>query len=372
MFFAEKLDFINQLRKTDGCPLAGDLAERCFPSLTSDDVANDDSWLETPILVPSNAQRCNFLSAIMPMLALKLNVPLFTWWQPMAGDLSAMSVEDLNLIRSHSPGLKAYFACGAPALIAENINHFHRLANGTHGSYHSLVLDDDAPQSDFDLVERAVAGSINHLSQPPLFENIAVVVDESLARSWPRENCISITEIEPEVLVPGAPVKFRVVIPIRMAWKTKMSDVNGLPGRKSVAFRPSGVMPMAVLTYHKVQSLTLPKVIMHLRRPPAGLAHLLTLPAVYVGSTRTRLASGDRRLGPAGGLHDLHLQKMTHDPILGVWMSAYTSTVGGSFEASAIDRASVVRLGKIAPKKPAAANKKKAAAVLAAATARDS
>ena len=53
-------------------------------------------------------------------------------------------------------------------------------------------------------------------------------------------------------------------------------------------------------------------------------------------------------------------------------MSAYTSTVGGSFEASAIDRASVVRLGKIAPKKPAAANKKKAAAVLAAATARDS
>ena len=107
---------------------------------------------------------------------------------------------------------------------------------------------------------------------------------------------------------------------------------------------------------------------MHLRRPPAGLAHLLTLPAVYVGSTRTRLASGDRRLGPAGGLHDLHLQKMTHDPLLGVWMSAYTSTVGGSFEASAIDRASVVRLGKIAPKKPTAANKKKTAAALAAAT----
>ena len=123
-------------------------------------------------------------------MALKLNVPLFTWWQPTAGNLSAMSVEDLNLIRSHFPGLKAYFACGAPALIAENINHFHRLANGTHGSHHSLVLNDDAPQSDFDKVARAVAGSLNHLSQPPLFENVAVVVIESLARSWPRKNRI--------------------------------------------------------------------------------------------------------------------------------------------------------------------------------------
>ena len=84
------------------------------------------------------------------------------------------------------------------------------------------------------------------------------------------------------------------------------------------------------------------------------------------------MASGVRRVGPAGGLHDLHLQKMTHDPILGVWLSVYTSTDGGYFEASAIDRASVVRLEKIAPKKPAAADKKKAAAVLAAATARDS
>ena len=91
----------------------------------------------------------------------------------------------------------------------------------------------------------------------------------------------------------------------------------------AIASKPSSVMPMAALTYHKVQSLTLSKVILHLKRPPAGLAHLLTLPAVYVSFTRTRLASGDRHgsLGPAGGTHDLHrLQKPTHDPILGVWL----------------------------------------------------
>ena len=45
------------------------------------------------------------------------------------GDLSSMSVEDITLVRNHTPGLMFYFVEGAPGLIAENINHFHRLAN---------------------------------------------------------------------------------------------------------------------------------------------------------------------------------------------------------------------------------------------------
>ena len=75
-----------------------------------------------------------------------MDVPLFTWWQPLVGDLFSMSAEDITLIRNHFPGLMSYFAEGAPGLIAENINHFHRLANGTHCAYHLLVLEDDAPQ----------------------------------------------------------------------------------------------------------------------------------------------------------------------------------------------------------------------------------
>ena len=74
--------------------------------------------------MPSNAHICNFLSAIMPMLAVKMDVPLFTWWQPLVGDLFSMSAEDITLIRNHFPGLMSNFAEGAPGLIAENITIF--------------------------------------------------------------------------------------------------------------------------------------------------------------------------------------------------------------------------------------------------------
>ena len=91
-----------------------------------------------------------------------------------------------------------------------------------------------------------------------------MIVNASVACSWPRKNCIPISQIASE---DNANIKSRFVSLIRMSCKTSLSDVNGLSGRKYIDFKPSVVMPMAVLIYHKLQSLSLPKVVLHLRRP---------------------------------------------------------------------------------------------------------
>ena len=338
-------------------------------TLSTEDVLNDPSWCEAPLIVTSNLERhYQNLPRIITYAQIN-NLPVLTWKLPLNGEIAAqLEIEQLNLLYEQNKCLHGYFVKNAPAYITDNTDPNKGLANGTPCFLHSLCFDTDFdPQLQLEidsaspgtLIEIPVPVSVNvrvpsldseHWCSNPnlneayleIIENCAFDVKlnrtETIITDVRAKDIITsrntrnirvgsdISIIQNGTTVRGEVIKIRnhVVIPQFLQPDRKPLKLQTSSGQLSIYYSNHTLELGFAITFHKVQGRTMQKLILDINYRP-GKNHLignLDFFGFYVGFTRVSNSKNIRKLPPYSNLSFSYLQSLKPTSDLVAWMNS--------------------------------------------------
>jgi hypothetical protein len=269
--------------------------------LTSEDVDEDNSWLDAPIIVCSNKERHALNLSQAKRFAIKNGVPILRWKHGLTA--SAAGLDDIaqDLLYENEPVLTGLFVQGAPALLSRNMNPMNGLANGSPLELHSITLcPDDDPEEVNNRIRNASPGDFVDIP-PPLSVNVKCnTVD---ATKWSDEH----------TLVPG-----QVVIPL-ISQSHQNNKIEF--GNNGVIIRYKSYMHELgfALTFHKIQGQTVNRIILDLNNRPNQLGKLNFF-GFYVGISRVKFGKNLRILPRQPYASFSHLKRLKPDPNLKEWL----------------------------------------------------
>ena len=289
-------------------PVTSNLLSSLHP-LTVEDVLDDPSWREAPIVVTGNSERM----AISRVQAIRFgqmhNLPVFTWRQPLSANCT-LKPDDQKLLYDNVSELTGWFVQGAPAHMTSNINPSKGLANGTAIVLHSLTLAHEANVAAINSqIAIALPGSIICLEYPPTSVNVIV----SSLDNWPNSQSL---------------VQSNAVIPLKNSRRPQsLTRSDG----KRVTYHDYGYSLAFSVTFHKMQGKTVSKLILDLNH---NSQVPLTLQSLYVGISRVRHAKDLRvipALSPSGWSH---LQRLHQNDAYLQWCNSYQDHIFRSCQLS--------------------------------------
>ena len=280
------------------------------------------TWFSAPLAVTSNCERNHLMFLRAQVWAKLMGQPIITWNLQCRGAFINYLTENncIEEIYHNQSGLIGIFVQGAMSYITENINPTKGLANGTAVYMHSLTFSDEDMKSDYykqfiKLLEVAKPGeqiSINKII--PTFINVEFIMPEELKPFWD----------ETETLCTN-----KVIIPIGYKSRSEKIiidiNVNGqnyhnITIKKEKEHR---VELSFIITFHKLQGKTLPKLIIQLNERP--FSPHITYNGFLVALSRVKFRS-DLRIMPINSGNDLlYLKKLAPDENLQVWLGGYNS-----------------------------------------------
>jgi hypothetical protein len=311
-------DIIADMRRAEDMKDLAPKLLRHLKVINRQDVVDDPSWLEAPIIVTSNYERyvINFHKA--RAFAISKGVPVIAWKKPLAGILATrFSEETLQSLYEKRPELVGIFVQGAPCVLREeNINPTRGLANGTSACFHSLcIADSDQPDLYKELIKKARPGEVIMIPVPYSI-NVEIKFkdkekNERIQR-WP-DNL---------TLQPGSEHEAKaVVIPLLLK-----IDLKGIKFKKTnLGYRDHLVDLAFAMTFHKIQGQTVDKVILDINIRPGSHDRMAALDffGLYVGMSRIKTSMNLRILPPQPGKDFRHIQWLKCDAHLKRWMRGY-------------------------------------------------
>jgi len=255
-----------------------------------------------PIVVTGNAERMAISNVQSVRFGQSLNLPIFTWRQPLSAS-STLQPSDQTLLYENISELTGWFVQGAPAHLTSNINPRKGLANGTHVILHSLTLPREANIAAINSeISAATPGSFISLHCTPTSVN--VTIPNIKPQDWSNDQSILLGD---------------VVILLKLNKRTqslKRSD------GKNVKYYDLGYSLAFFVTYHKIQGKTVSKLVLDLNQ---NSLVALNLQSLYVGILRVGSAN-DMRIFPAISLSSVswsHLTSLHQTEEYLQWVDSY-------------------------------------------------
>ena len=280
-------------------------------TLTSRDIREDPTWAFATVAVTGNDERLAITKAQAELFGWVRNEPVLQWVcpvrlrkaEPRSGRSKrkiAYTYADLDIDPSMVKGrfspLLGFFVRGASCVLSENLCTTLGYAKGTKGIMESVVWDpDDGEVPDMESLPRGVITTVKQ----PKFLLVRV-----------KGKLIPIGTCNGE---------------IKGKKKQKNPHRNKSKRKKirAMVFRKHPVDLLFAVTYHKLQGLTLDKLILTINKHPNPLLRLV-LPSLYVGISRVHKLSEVRVLPYTDEDID-YLVKMKFDDLLPAWINNYTS-----------------------------------------------
>ena len=269
--------------------------------LTTTDIREDNSWAFTTVAVTGNNERLAITKAQVERFGWLRNEPVLQWVCPVrsrkrgGSDKSGKKGRkttytytslglDSSLLKGKYSNLCCYFVRGAPCVLSENLCTTLGYAKGTRGTMDSVVWDPrDGEVPDMNSLQ---PGIITNVMQPRF---IIVRVKGKLI---PIGTCNG---------------------KIRSYRKQKIHFTN---------FRKHPVDLLFAVTYHKLQGVTLDKLILSINKHPNHRLRLV-LSSLYVGLSRVH-SLNEIRVLPYSSEDVDYLITLKHDVLLKDWVNNYT------------------------------------------------
>ena len=297
-------------------PLTSEIVESFYSKIiTPEDYRQDPSWGEATLVVTSHAEKevLNYEQA--RRFAVKNGKVILRWRLKISGPhFEFMSEQEVEQLYQQEKGLWGYFVQDAPSFIDENIDPSKKVANGTFVTMHSVTLDArDNSGALAQRIQSSPAGTVIDLEREPLTINVKV----------PHSNPEKPTKwVEGEYLeidsTTGVPV-------IAVGLRTTLEDVEiGPVGRlraSKVKTKRHRVELGFVVTFQKMQGLTVSKLILDLNERP--FQPRITLQGLYVGETRVKKGV-DIRILPLQANKTLdYLKDLQRNRHLAAWLEGF-------------------------------------------------
>ena len=279
-------------------PLAPDYVDSLRP-LSRADMGSHADWDFAPIAVTSNKLRSAINLFQATRFAKQRGVPIIVLANARYDAAFAhFGADDANKLLHFDPaGFGDIFVAGAPAMVRRNVCPAAGIANGSRAELHSLVYYDRQVQARVkDILAEAGPGQIVVVQAPD-----AVLVDmtDIPATKW-SQDAKKLSTDGSRALIPLLPTK-------------------GATGKDASAY---GYNLGFSFTFHKLQGLTMDRVVLDLRAAQDGRSFpSAVFSMVYVGLTRVRSGAHIRVLINEGG--KTRLKKLRDDGVLKAWLARY-------------------------------------------------
>ena len=261
-------------------------------TLSSGDIRHDSSWAFTTIATTGNDERLAITRAQVKRFGWFRNEPIVHWVCPVRSEKVGREwvYKDLDIDTSFLTGkfrnLSCYFVRGAKCVLSENLCTTLGFAKGTQGVLDSLVWDPEE-------------GVVPDLSTMP--PGVVTTVRQ------PRFILVKVNDS---------------VIPIgysngRFRYKRKEKEKS-----RFINFRMHAINLLFAVTYHKLQGVTLDKLILAINKHPNPKLRLL-LSSLYVGISRVHNLDEVRVL-PFNEDDIQYLLSLQYDELLTAWINNYT------------------------------------------------
>ena len=204
------------------------------------DFAKDKAWHRAAIVVQTNATRDRLNKGLAKVYGKTHGVPVVRWKLNFGGNISHMTVDQLNAIYERNECLYAYFVQGGPAYLTVNINPSRGLANGTALIQRRLCFDTEEKQAEYQaLIDKAEPGEIVTL---PFAPSAVIMAVPSLPANH-YEDVLKSDDVDKE-----RDDESCLVIPVMPSKRTKKLK-NSKKSR--VTFYPPSFELGFAITYHK-------------------------------------------------------------------------------------------------------------------------
>jgi hypothetical protein len=284
-----QINLVNSFRKLTATPV---LTEDSISSIMDiDSTTNDLSWIIAPVVAVTNEERQNCNSIRARIFAQALRKPVIRYELPLKlTSLQKLSPEEIRDIYESNVEPWGYFIPLAPAYLTENFNVSDGYANGTIVVQHSFTYSDKMSKEDILRFEKLYndisnIGKILTLPFPPATITCYKANDEDHPFSLISKNTAFIAEdylaTKRELITvntTGAGVQNRT--------KSFKAKVGNYYLKDLLEYINYGIELKFGVTFHKVQGLTVPKIILQLNYMP-GLGSL-DFHSLYVAMTRTK------------------------------------------------------------------------------------
>jgi hypothetical protein len=287
--------------------------------MSRQDIINDHTWLDAPIIVTSNYERHVINMHQARAFALSRGLPVLIWKKPLVGNLPTMLTnEALDILYDKRVELIGIFVQPAPCnLREENINPTRGLANGTAAYLHSICFDEKNELNDYytDIISKAKPGELINIPVP-YSVNVEIKYNEfeqaQRIKSWP----------EHLTLQPGKDTECKaVVIPVLLK-----TDLKGIKLKNTTLdYKDHFVDLSFAMTFHKIQGKTVSKIILDINHRPGSRERMnyLDFFALYVGISRIQDSNNMRILPPHDANGFSHFLQLKCDPRLRRWIKGY-------------------------------------------------
>jgi hypothetical protein len=322
-------DFINQIRDISlPNPVTHRLIDH-FKTLSANDIKNDSSWADAPIIVSGNIERHSLNRKQAQKFAVRHGLPVLMWRKELCGTWATELPQDaLELLYDMNPQLTGIFVQGAPCnLTSRNINPDKGLANGSPGIMHSICLGSDIEPNIYqDRINRALPGQIIQIPIPYAI-NVKMVLpgmDTTSIPNWPNS----------ETLVPGdydntgnlIPDTKDIVVPIFIERAKKPIKY----GKQGIYYKDHILDLAFAITFHKIQGRTVGKIILDLNLRPGTKNGIPTVDlfGFYVGLSRVSNSENMRILPLQACSNFNHLLAFNRPEELSIWLNGFNVVTG--------------------------------------------
>jgi hypothetical protein len=228
---------------------------------------NAMSWNSAPLAVTSNSERDNLMYIRAQRWAEENGVPIITWKIQCRGTVINFIKDDafLNDIYHPQSGLLGFFVQGAMAYLTENINPSKGLANGSIVYVHSLSFSDEDIITDeyiafLKMCEDSEPGQQVHLNNIiPNFINVEILMTPEIIKYWKTSDTIVANKYVVPIGFRSRQKKFIIDIKIHNQVFNNVLLLKDKEHRVELSF---------VITLHKLQGKTMPKLIIELNQRP--------------------------------------------------------------------------------------------------------
>lgn len=274
-------------------------------SLSKADIEGDPKWLEAPIIVTDNVTRRIINKQQLQQFACKTGQPIFAWRNELSpatykvfSDSASMQNVDINELLEQYDELTFYFARGAPAMLKSNIGVDRRLSNGSTCVLHSITFNPSCKPTSQQLAS-LLPGQVFFLETPPLSVNVQLANQD--ISTWPRGHSLSTSA---------------VIVPM-MILKTE-EDLKMHNKELRLSYYSYNVDLAFCITFHKVQGMTLDRIIIDLNSPALPK---VTCASLYVALSRVRQGNHIRLLAPLNDVRRKELLNLEFRTDLLKWLA---------------------------------------------------
>jgi hypothetical protein len=281
---------------------------------------NEMSWTSAQLAVTSNTERDNLMYVRAQKWAQENGVPIITWKLQCRGTVMNFIKDDnvLHEIYHAQSGLLGYFVQGAMSYLTENINPSKGLANGNTVYMHSLSFsDEDIMSSEYKtfltMYDESQPGEEVHLKKIiPTFINVEIIMTAALKKYWNTSDTIVPNKYVVPIGFRSRPKKIILDIKVHDHMYNNITLLKDKEHRVELSF---------VITLHKLQGKTMPKLIIELNERPFPPS--ITYNGLLVALSRVTKRSDLRIMPIKSGCDILYLKKLKPDINLKIWLGGF-------------------------------------------------